>query len=112
MSRSPKLQVMFASAFSCFGDFFRIFVIHIFKVTASLRFHEMKLRASPAVGQRALASGSRAARERLAWSLAIGRRGVIAILGCHCRKASHNASNARRVTAGKMGRNSSQFNAA
>ena len=36
MSPSPKSQVMFASAFSWIGDFFRIFGIHIFKVTASL----------------------------------------------------------------------------
>ena len=32
-------------------------------------------------------------------------------LGCHCTgKASHNASNARNVTAGKMGNNSSTYN--
>ena len=30
MSQSPKLQVLFASAFSWFSDFFRIFGIHIF----------------------------------------------------------------------------------
>ena len=30
MSPSPKSQVMFASAFSCIGDFFRIFGIHGF----------------------------------------------------------------------------------
>ena len=32
------------------------------------------------------------------------------MLGCHCGKSSHNASNARGVTAGKMGRNSSLNN--
>ena len=32
---SPKSQVMFASAFSWIGDFFRIFGIHIFQVMAS-----------------------------------------------------------------------------
>ena len=36
MSPSPKSQVMFASAFSGIGDFFRIFGIHIFQVIASL----------------------------------------------------------------------------
>ena len=36
MSPSPKSQVMFASAFSWIGDFFRIFGIHIFQVMASL----------------------------------------------------------------------------
>ena len=35
-SPSPKSQVMFASAFSWIGDFFRIFGIHIFQVMASL----------------------------------------------------------------------------
>ena len=35
MSPSPKSQVMFASAFSWIGDFFRIFGIHIFQVMAS-----------------------------------------------------------------------------
>ena len=35
--------------------------------------------------------------------------GVITMLGCHCRKGDHNASNARGVTAGKMGRNSSSY---
>ena len=60
------------------------------------------------------------ARERRgAWSLAIGWRGVITLLGVTAagsrerrawRKASHNANNARVVTAGKMGRNSSNTN--
>ena len=36
MSPSPKSQVMFASALSWIGDFFRIFGIHIFQVMASL----------------------------------------------------------------------------
>ena len=36
MSPSPKAEVMFASAFSSIGDFFRIFGIHIFQVMASL----------------------------------------------------------------------------
>ena len=35
MSPSPKSQLMFASAFSRIGDFFRIFGIHIFQVMAS-----------------------------------------------------------------------------
>ena len=52
----------------------------------------------------------RGARERHAWSLAIGRRGVITLLGVTAGKASHNASNARGITAGKMGRNSSVYN--
>ena len=47
-----------------------------------------------------------AASRSRAWSIAIGRSG----LGCHCekgepvtaRKANHNASNAKVVTAGKM----------
>ena len=47
---------------------------------------------------RALASGARGA-------LPLVGRGM---LGCHCRKG--NASNARGVTAGKMGRNSSNTN--
>ena len=55
-------------------------------------------RASPAV-----------AREWRAWSLAISRRGVITLLGVTAGKASHNASYARVVTAGKMGRNSSSY---
>ena len=54
ISRLPKLQVMFAHAFYDSVIFFRIFGIHIFLVTASLRFREMKLRKV----QR-LASGSR-----------------------------------------------------
>ena len=46
--------------------------------------------------------------ERRAWSIAIGRRGVITVFGVTAGKArSHNASNARGVTTGKMGRNSS-----
>ena len=49
-------------------------------------------------------------RERHIRSLAIGRRGVIIMLGFTTGKASHNASNARGVTAGKMGRNSSNAN--
>ena len=36
MSPSPKSQVMFGSAFSWIGDFFRIFGIHIFQIMASL----------------------------------------------------------------------------
>ena len=32
------------------------------------------------------------------------------MLGCHWRKASHNASNARDVAASKIGRNSSDCN--
>ena len=36
MSPSPKSQVMFASAFSWIGDFFRIFGIHSFYATATL----------------------------------------------------------------------------
>ena len=51
-----------------------------------------------------------AAREWHAWSLAIGRRGVITLLGVTAGKASHNASNGRVVTAGKMGCNSSIYN--
>ena len=47
----------------------------------------------------------RGASERRAWNLAIGRRGVITLLGVTAGKASHNASNARGVAAGKMGRN-------
>ena len=39
-------------------------------------------------------------RERRAWSPAVGQRGVTT------GNESHNASNARSVTAGKMGRNS------
>ena len=52
---------------------------------------------------------------RLSWaaqrSLAIGQRGVIIMWGgVTAGKANHNARNARGVTAGKMGRNSSDFN--
>ena len=75
----------------------RLFGIHIFKVTASLRCVTLNfVVASPA-----------AARDWRAWSLAIGRRGVITLLGVTAGNESHNASNARVVTAGKMGRNSS-----
>ena len=49
-------------------------------------------------------------RERYTRSLAVGRRGVIIMWAVTAGKASHNASNARGVTAGKMGRNSSKFN--
>ena len=49
-------------------------------------------------------------RERHTRILAIGRRGVIIMWGVTAGKSSHNASNARRVTAGKMGRNSSIYN--
>ena len=52
----------------------------------------------------------RGARERRAWSLAIGRRGVITLLGVTAGNASRNASNARGVTAGKVRRNSSWLN--
>ena len=71
--------------------------MHIFYVTASLRFHEMKLCVKvlrPASGR------SRTARVvPCHWSE--GCWGVTA------GKSSHNASNARGVTAGKMGHNSS-----
>ena len=50
------------------------------------------------------------ASERGTWSLAIGRRGVITMLGKASHNASHNASNAWGVTAGNMGRNSSHYN--
>ena len=50
-------------------------------------------------------------RERHTRSVAIGRRGVIIMWGSlQERRATHNASNARGVTAGKMGRNSSLSN--
>ena len=49
-------------------------------------------------------------RERHTRSLAICRRGVIIIWGVTVGKANHNASNARGVTAGNMGRNSSIYN--
>ena len=45
-----------------------------------------------------------------AWSLAIGQRGVIIMWGVIAGNTSHNASNARGVTAGKMGRNTSLHN--
>ena len=66
----------------------------------SLRFHEIKLRASPAAGQRPLASDARGALPLgggVCWGVTAG-------------KASHNASNARDVTASKMGRNSRTYN--
>ena len=62
--------------------------------------HEMKLRVQVL----------RPAREWHAWSLAIGRRGVITLLGVTAGNVSHNASNARGFTAGKMGRNPSISN--
>ena len=40
----------------------------------------------------------------------VGRRGVIIMSGVTTGKSSHNASNARGVTACKMGRNSSIYN--
>ena len=50
------------------------------------------------------------ASEWRTWSLAIGRRDVITMLGCHCRKGKPQCKYyARGVTAGKMGRNSSLF---
>ena len=49
-------------------------------------------------------------RERHTLSVSIGRRGVIIMWGVTAGKASHNTSNARAVTAGKMGRNSSIYN--
>ena len=36
MSPSPESQVMFASAFSCIGDFFRLFDIHTFYAMATI----------------------------------------------------------------------------
>ena len=46
--------------------------------------------------------------------LAVHERGALPLVGAAwgvtARKSSHNASNARGVTAGKMGRNSSPFN--
>ena len=88
----------------------------------------MKLNSacSPAGGEASLASGTRGALPlplplcglwpgsiRREWpgsgAVAIGRMGVIIIEGgVTAGKASHNTSNARVVTAGKMGRNSSQ----
>ena len=41
---SPKSQVIFAFVFSWIGDFFRIFRINIFKVTASFRFLSLTAR--------------------------------------------------------------------
>ena len=43
-------------------------------------------------------------------SLAIGWRASQQCWGVTAGNASHNASNARGVTAGKMGRNSSEYN--
>ena len=54
MSPSQKLLVMFASAFSSFRDFFVFLGFIFFLVTASLRFHEIKLRVQvlrPASGR-------------------------------------------------------------
>ena len=75
MSLSPKSQVMLASAFSCIADFF-VFLGFIFLSYGDFKMHEIKLRVQ--VMRPALASS--------AWSLAIGRRGVITMLECHCRK--------------------------
>ena len=82
--------------------FFRIFRIHIFKVTASLRCVKWNF-AGKSCRRRGVS------RERHT-SLAIGWRGVIIMWGVTAGKASHNASNAWGITAGKMGRNSSNSN--
>ena len=50
------------------------------------------------------------AREWLAWSLVIDLRGVITMLGCHCRKGEPQCNNDGAVTEGKRGRNSSDHN--
>ena len=47
--------------------------------------------------------------KRRVWSLAIGRRASQQFWGVTAGKGSHNASNARGITAGKMGRNSSVY---
>ena len=44
MSRSPKSQVMFASAFSGFGDFFSDFSDFFFIVIGEFKMREIKLR--------------------------------------------------------------------
>ena len=51
------------------------------------------------------------------WPLASGAHGALPLVGgvywgVTAGNASHNASNARGVTAGKMGRNSSYYNIA
>ena len=63
---------------------------------------EIKLRISHAGGEASLASGTRGAICH--WS-----KGCHIYVGVTAGKASHNASNARGVTAGKMGRNCSVY---
>ena len=62
--------------------------------------HAMKLRVQALWA--ALESGARGALSSVG-----GRHNNV---GCHCGKASHNASNSGDVTSGKMGRNSSKLN--
>ena len=85
---------MFAHAFYDSVIFFRIFGIHIF--ISYGEFGELIMKHSRAALRTLLA-----AHERGALPL------VGAAWGVTARKASHNASNARGVAAGKMGRNSS-----
>ena len=85
---------MFASGFSWIADFFDSYFLSY----GEFKMREIKLRVkNPAASQRALASGSRGALPLVGgvcWGVTAG-------------KASPNAGNARDVTAGKMGRNSS-----
>ena len=100
MSPSPKLQVMFASAFSGIGDFFPIFGIHTFYATATFY--------TP--GTHALNTCGRRSRVHSARSLVIGRRASQQCGGITAGKARHNSSNVRGATAGKVRHNSSNNN--
>ena len=93
MSQSPKLQVMFASAFSWIAHFWDSYFLSYGE------FVEFIMKLSRAALRPVLA-----VHERGALPLVGGAWGVTA------RKASHNASNARGVTAGKMRSNSSNRN--
>ena len=90
MSPSPKLQVMFASAFSWIGDFFRIFGIHFF-TQRPLFTRRVHMHLTPAGGP----------QERHVRSFAIGWRASKQCWGVTAGKPRHNSSNVRGDTAGK-----------
>ena len=104
MSRSRKWQVMFAHAFYDSVIFF-VFLGFIFCFASRSRAR------SRAIGR----SGVGCHCEKGApLTLAAHARGALPLVraawGVTARKSSHNASNARGVAAGKMGRNSSFSN--
>ena len=99
MSPSPKWQVMFASAFSSIGDYFRIFGIHTFYATATfveyINMHAMNMWLT---GAATVVVGAD-------WTLHPWRHNNVG--GVTAGQARHISSNVGGVTVGQAGHNSS-----